>query len=317
MCRWSGSPARRRRSTTPHTWPRRSRWRSPSARAWPRASKQLGTPRAALGRQFPAAACRRQTPARASTRCCASGIIVRPVGNYRLPEHLRVTLGTRRTERSFPQRLGSLIAFRAMSAASPYPSSPSTVPRARAKAPSAASSPRGSAGTCSTAARCTGWSRWAASCANLDPDDVEATRRRRALHARGIRLGRVGRRTACCSTARTSPSKIRTEQAGAGASRVAAWPAVRAALTDRQRAFAQRPGSGGRRARYGHSHLSGRPGRHTEDPHRAGRGGASRVAAWPAVRAALTDRQRAFAAAPRSGGRRARYGHGHLSGAPS
>ena len=36
--------------------------------------------------------------------------------------------------------------------------------------------------------------------------------------------------------------KIRTEEAGAGASRVAAWPAVRAALTDRQRAFASAPG---------------------------------------------------------------------------
>jgi cytidylate kinase len=36
--------------------------------------------------------------------------------------------------------------------------------------------------------------------------------------------------------------RIRTEEVGAGASRVAAWPAVRAALTDRQRAFAQVPG---------------------------------------------------------------------------
>jgi CMP/dCMP kinase len=36
--------------------------------------------------------------------------------------------------------------------------------------------------------------------------------------------------------------RIRTEEAGAGASRVATWPAVRAALTDRQRAFARRPG---------------------------------------------------------------------------
>jgi cytidylate kinase len=36
--------------------------------------------------------------------------------------------------------------------------------------------------------------------------------------------------------------KIRTEEAGAGASRVAAWPAVRAALLDRQRSFAQPPG---------------------------------------------------------------------------
>lgn len=35
---------------------------------------------------------------------------------------------------------------------------------------------------------------------------------------------------------------IRSEEAGAGASRVATWPAVRAALTDRQRAFARPPG---------------------------------------------------------------------------
>ena len=37
-------------------------------------------------------------------------------------------------------------------------------------------------------------------------------------------------------------SIIRSETAGAGASRVAAWPAVRAALLERQRAFAQPPG---------------------------------------------------------------------------
>jgi CMP/dCMP kinase len=36
--------------------------------------------------------------------------------------------------------------------------------------------------------------------------------------------------------------RIRNEEAGAGASRVAAWPAVRAALLDRQRAFVQPPG---------------------------------------------------------------------------
>jgi CMP/dCMP kinase len=35
---------------------------------------------------------------------------------------------------------------------------------------------------------------------------------------------------------------LRSEGAGAGASRVAAWPAVRAALLDRQRAFARPPG---------------------------------------------------------------------------
>jgi len=37
-------------------------------------------------------------------------------------------------------------------------------------------------------------------------------------------------------------SDLRTETAGAGASRVAAWPEVRAALLDRQRAFAKPPG---------------------------------------------------------------------------
>jgi CMP/dCMP kinase len=37
-------------------------------------------------------------------------------------------------------------------------------------------------------------------------------------------------------------SEIRSETAGAGASRVAAWPEVREALLERQRAFAQAPG---------------------------------------------------------------------------
>jgi cytidylate kinase len=36
--------------------------------------------------------------------------------------------------------------------------------------------------------------------------------------------------------------QIRSEDAGQGASRVAAWPAVRSALLDRQRAFSQAPG---------------------------------------------------------------------------
>jgi cytidylate kinase len=35
---------------------------------------------------------------------------------------------------------------------------------------------------------------------------------------------------------------VRAEQTGQGASRVAAWPAVRSALTERQRAFAEAPG---------------------------------------------------------------------------
>ena len=37
-------------------------------------------------------------------------------------------------------------------------------------------------------------------------------------------------------------SQIRTEEAGQGASRVAVWPQVRAALLDRQRSFAKAPG---------------------------------------------------------------------------
>ena len=37
-------------------------------------------------------------------------------------------------------------------------------------------------------------------------------------------------------------AELRSETAGAGASRVAAWPEVRAALLERQRAFAQAPG---------------------------------------------------------------------------
>jgi len=37
-------------------------------------------------------------------------------------------------------------------------------------------------------------------------------------------------------------AQVRAEQTGQGASRVAAWPEVRAALTDRQRSFAELPG---------------------------------------------------------------------------
>jgi cytidylate kinase len=37
-------------------------------------------------------------------------------------------------------------------------------------------------------------------------------------------------------------TEVREERSGQGASRVAAWPSVRAALVDRQRAYAQRPG---------------------------------------------------------------------------
>jgi len=76
---------------------------------------------------------------------------------------------------------------------------------------------------------------------NLDPDDVEG-------HVAGARSMRVEFGSGDAGEERVLlegddvTRQIRTEQAGAGASRVAAWPAVRAALTDRQRAFARSPG---------------------------------------------------------------------------
>jgi len=76
---------------------------------------------------------------------------------------------------------------------------------------------------------------------NLDPDDVEE----HVAVARSMRVefGSVGTgEERVLLDGKDVTQKIRTEQAGAGASRVAAWPAVRSALTDRQRSFAQPPG---------------------------------------------------------------------------
>ena len=76
---------------------------------------------------------------------------------------------------------------------------------------------------------------------NLDPDDVE----QHVSLARSMRVqfGSVGDgQEQVLLEGQDVTRKIRTEEAGAGASRVAVWPAVRAALTDRQRSFAQPPG---------------------------------------------------------------------------
>src|SRR5687767_1820122 len=68
---------------------------------------------------------------------------------------------------------------------------------------------------------------------DLDPDDVEE-------HVAVARSMRVEFAAAASGEERVMlnghevTGKIRTEEAGAGASRVAAWPAVRAALLDRQ-----------------------------------------------------------------------------------
>jgi cytidylate kinase len=75
---------------------------------------------------------------------------------------------------------------------------------------------------------------------NLDPDDVEEhVAIARSLN---VEFGSVAGEEQVFLDGRDVTREIRTEQAGAGASRVAAWPAVRSALTDRQRAFAMAPG---------------------------------------------------------------------------
>jgi CMP/dCMP kinase len=68
---------------------------------------------------------------------------------------------------------------------------------------------------------------------NLDPDDVEE----HVAVARSMRVefGSVGTgEERVLLDGRDVTQKIRGEQAGAGASRVAAWPAVRSALTDKE-----------------------------------------------------------------------------------
>ena len=76
---------------------------------------------------------------------------------------------------------------------------------------------------------------------NLDPDDVEE--HVAVARSKRVEFGSVGAgEEMVLLDGRDLTQKIRTEQAGAGASRVAAWPAVRTALTERQRSFAQAPG---------------------------------------------------------------------------
>ena len=76
---------------------------------------------------------------------------------------------------------------------------------------------------------------------NLDPDDVEE--HVAIARAMKVQFGSVGAgEEKVTLDGQDVTRKIRTQEAGAGASRVAAWPAVRTALTDRQRAFAEPPG---------------------------------------------------------------------------
>jgi CMP/dCMP kinase len=77
--------------------------------------------------------------------------------------------------------------------------------------------------------------------AGLQPDDVQGhASLARAMDVRFSADSLDRERIELDGTEVTA--QVRSEAAGAGASRVAAWPAVRAALLDRQRAFARPPG---------------------------------------------------------------------------
>ena len=83
-----------------HRGARRRRVRRREPRAQPRGTARSSTPGfdalglayAAVARQFRARS-RSATPRRSTRRCCAQGVIVRPVANYGLPEWLRVSVG--------------------------------------------------------------------------------------------------------------------------------------------------------------------------------------------------------------------------------
>ena len=75
---------------------------------------------------------------------------------------------------------------------------------------------------------------------NLDPDDVEG--HVSAARHMQVKFGSRDGEEQVMLDGVDVTRDIRTETAGAGASRVAAWPAVRAALLDRQRSFATPPG---------------------------------------------------------------------------
>ena len=113
--------------------------------------------------------------------------------------------------------------------------------RARARAPSAALQQKRWDGRCSTAAPCTGWLLWAARRAGIGLEDesrLSELARQLDIHfdsgPAGAELVRLG--------GEDVTQDIRTESAGNDASKVAALPAVRSALLERQRRFAVPPG---------------------------------------------------------------------------
>jgi CMP/dCMP kinase len=77
--------------------------------------------------------------------------------------------------------------------------------------------------------------------AGLEPDDIAGHARLAGLMNVEFAADPQGQERIMLD-GREVTTALRSEGAGAGASRVAAWPAVRAALLDRQRGFAQAPG---------------------------------------------------------------------------
>ena len=116
-------------------------------------------------------------------------------------------------------------------------------PSGPARAPSAGASPSSWAGICWTVARCTGWWRWPGQRAGLDADDEAGhAALAAALHVRFGQDAGGDEQVWLGAPQQDVTAAIRTEEAGQGASRVAAWPAVRQALLQRQRDFARPPG---------------------------------------------------------------------------
>ena len=81
----------------------------------------------------------------------------------------------------------------------------------------------------------------AGAAAGIDAGDVEGHARLAAAMDIAFGVGPGGGELVTLG-GRDVTSEIRSEKAGQGASRVAAWPAVRTALLERQRAFARPPG---------------------------------------------------------------------------
>ena len=74
----------------------------------------------------------------------------------------------------------------------------------------------------------------------LAPEDIDGFAE--AARRLDVAFGQIDGQEQIRLAGRDVTLKLRTEEAGAGASRVAAWPAVREALLERQHAFARAPG---------------------------------------------------------------------------